>query len=212
MKKSLQQTAWYNPEIASDMVKGALCQLEGWQKLENSDHFPILQSLLTMIPPKLKKIADIGCGAGEISRVLDSYEYTGFDLPHIIEEVALKVNPNSRYDKIDIQKVDFDIFSSFDIVLCNSFISELGNGEDILNSLFKSSPRYIILHRQEVTRLSTYSEEYKTYGDLNTLKCVLSEDCIKEFLEFYDFSCPQAYRLSTNLYSFLFKKNEIPQS
>ena len=155
---------------------------------------------------------DIGCGAGEISRVLDSYEYTGFDLPHIIEEVALKVNPNSQYEKIDIQKVDFDIFSSFDIVLCNSFISELGNGEDILNSLFKSSPRYIILHRQEVTRLSTYSEEYKTYGDLNTIKCVLSEDCIKEFLEFYDFSCPQAYRLSTNLYSFLFKKNEIPQS
>ena len=212
MKKKCQKTAWYNPEIASDMVKGALCQLEGFDKLENSDHFPVLEALLKMIPSELKKLADIGCGAGEISRAFPGYDYTGFDLPHIIEQVALKVNPDSRYEKIDIQEVDFNVFSSFNIALCNSFISELENGEDILNSLFKSSPDYIILHRQEITKTGTYSKNYKTYGSLTTLKCILAEDSIKEFLDSYGFSCPQAFRVGPDLYSFLFKKNETPQS
>ena len=212
MKKSPQQTAWYNPKIASDMVKGALCQLEGWQKLENSDHFPVLEALLNMIPSDSKILADIGCGAGEISRAFPNYDYTGFDLPHIIEEVALKVNPDSRYKKIDIQEVNFDVFSSFNIALCNSFISELENGQDILNSLFDASPDYIILHRQEITKTGTYFKNYKTYGSLTTLKCILSEDSIKKSLDFYGFSCPQAFRVGPDLYSFLFKKNETTQS
>jgi|6_EtaG_2_1085325.scaffolds.fasta_scaffold01950_10 hypothetical protein len=212
MKKSPQPTAWYNPEIASDMVKGALCQLEGWQKLENSDHFPVLEALLKMIPSELKKLADTGCGAGEISRVFPSYNYTGFDLPHIIEEVALKVNPDSRYKKIDIQEVNFGIFSSFNIVLCNSFISELENGEDVLNSFFKSAPDYIILHRQEMTKAGTHSKDYETYGNLTTLKCILAEDSIKESCDLYGFSCLKAFRLGPDLYSFLFKKNEATTS
>ena len=212
MEKNPQRTAWYNPEISSDMIEGALANKPGWSRLEETEHFKVLKTLLGMVPRNLTELADIGCGAGEISRVFPSYNYTGFDLPHIIENVAFKVNPNSNYKKIDVQEVDFEIFSPYDIILCNSFISELKNGEEVLGSLFKLAPDYIILHRQEMTKTETHSKDYETYGNLTTLKCILAEDSIKKFLDLYGFSCLKAFRLGPDLYSFLFKKNEAATS
>ena len=234
MKKDSQKTAWYNPEIASDMVKGALCQLKGFNKLEDADHFPYLKDHLEKIPSPLKKLADVGCGAGEISRAFPNYDYIGFDLPHIVEEVALKVNPDSKYEKLDVVEAGSETirntFSSFDIVLCNSVISELENGESVLNSIFEASPNYIILHRQEIQpnpflkenpATTQILENYTTYGGLPTIKCVLSENSIMKMQKLHNFSCVQAFPITryslsdgsvSYLMSLLFKKNETPQS
>ena len=201
-------TAWHNPEITSDMVKGARCELEGWKKLEESDHFPALEGLLKIVPSNLKKLGDVGFGAGEISRVFPDYEYTGFDLPHVIENVAMEVNPTGNYEKIDINQVDFDIFSGYDIILCNSFISELPNGEDILNSLFSVKPKYILLHRQEIADDTTRSENYKTYGNLMTPKCILSNQFFNEAISLSNFSPLQAFSIAPSLFSILFKRND----
>jgi len=206
--KKYSPTAWHNPGITSDMVKGARCELEGWKKLEESDHFPALEGLLKTIPPNLKKLADLGCGAGEFSRVFPDYEYTGFDLPHVIENVAMEVNPMGNYKKIDINQVDFDIFSGYDIILCNSFISELPNGEDILNSLFSVKPKYILLHRQEITDDTMRSENYKTYGDLMTPKRILSNQFFNEAIPLYNFSPVRAFGIAPSLFSILFKRND----
>ena len=207
MKKT-PPTAWYNPEITSDMVKGARCELEGWRKLEEADHFPALERLLKIIPPNFKKLADLGCGAGEVSRVFPDYEYTGFDLPHIIVNVAQEINPTATYKKIDINDVDFNIFSSYDIILCNSFISELPNGDAILKSLFAARPKYILLHRQEISHESIHCEDYKTYGNLTTPKCILSNQFFTETLLSHDFSPLQAFNIPPALFSILFKRND----
>ena len=207
MEKNLL-TAWHNPEITSDMVKGARCELEGWKKLEEAEHFPALEALLKIVPSNLKKLGDIGCGAGEFFRVFPDYEYTGFDLPHVIENVAMEVNPTANYEKIDINQVDFGIFSNYDIILCNSFISELPNGDDILNLLFIARPKYILLHRQEITDDTIHCENYKTYGNLTTPKCVLSNQFFNKAISLYGFSPVQAFSITPALFSILFKRND----
>lgn len=169
MEKNLtNDVAWYNNTVLpQQMIDGALGNLPGWGRLEEAGHFGVLDGLVQSIKPD--SIADLGCGAAEVGRVYPSVNYTGLDLPHIIENVAKVVNPNLKYIEFDANKSDFTIFKDFDLIICNGFISELPNPLEILNKLLINMGKYLIIHRQyfdESTRLDTY----KTYGNLDTVR------------------------------------------
>ena len=70
-------SAWFNEDVLpSDMVKGATGE-KGWSKLEDAEHFKVLNQFISNLT--INKMVDIGCGAGELGRVLSNINYTGFD-------------------------------------------------------------------------------------------------------------------------------------
>jgi len=169
MEKNLtSEVAWYdNTVLPQQMIDGALGNLPGWGRLEEAEHFSVLDSLVQLI--SVNSIADLGCGAAEVGRLYAGSDYTGLDLPHIIENVAKVVNPNLNYIEFDANKSDYSILQKFDLIICNSFISELPNPLEVVEKLLTNMGRYLIIHRQyfdESTRLDTY----KTYGNLDTVR------------------------------------------
>lgn len=166
MKKN--ETAWYNEnELPKDMVERAIGKTK-WLSLENSDHFNPLNTLIIESNPK--KIADIGCGAGELGRVYNNIDYVGFDLPHIVDNVAKKVNPNLKYNYFDAYDYDYRKLREFDLIICNSFISELTKPIEVLRKILKNTENYLIIHRQYFTNEKTVLSSYNTYGGLSTTR------------------------------------------
>jgi hypothetical protein len=163
-----KNSAWFNDDtLPNEMINGAL-GANGWQKLENTTHFKTLDSLVKLSGGA--KIADIGCGAAELGRIYQNYEYTGFDLPHIIEKVSKVVNSNLNYEYFDADNFDYTRFKNYDILICNSFISELINPLDILEKILNNTSKSLIIHRQ-FFRGENEIITYDTYGGLSTTRC-----------------------------------------
>ena len=162
-----KESAWFNEDILpSDMVKGATGE-KGWVKLEDSEHFKVLNEMITNLI--INKIVDIGCGAGELGRVLSNFDYTGFDLPHIINKVSKIVNPNLKYVYFDADDFDYSVLKEYDLLVCNSFISELNNPIEVLTKLIDNTTCYLLIHRQFFSNETNFSK-YTTYGDLSTTR------------------------------------------
>lgn len=175
----MEKTAWYNNDVLPiEMVKSAM-GLTGWSRLENSTHFPYLNDLIKKCD--FKNIADIGCGAGEIGRVYSEFDYSGFDLPHIIENVSKKVNPNLKYFEFDAYDFDYSIFKNYDMLLCNSFLSELPEPIQVIKKILINTKKYLIIHRQYFSNNSEINE-YNTYGNLKTVRSFISENEFKNLL------------------------------
>jgi hypothetical protein len=181
MEENLKEdVAWYdNTVLPKQMVDGALGNIPGWTRLEQSGHFGVLDELVREANPI--SIVDLGCGAAEVGRVYSNINYTGLDLPHIIENVAKVVNPTLQYIEFDANTSDFTIFKDFDLIICNSFISELPNPLEILNKLLTNMGRYIIIHRQYFDD-STKFTNYKTYGNLDTVRSHIGRDDFNKLL------------------------------
>jgi trans-aconitate methyltransferase len=139
-------SAWFNEDVLpSDMVKGATGE-KGWSKLEDAEHFKVLNQFISNLT--INKMVDIGCGAGELGRVLSNINYTGFDLPHIINKVSKIVNPNLNYIYFNADDFDYSILKEYDLLVCNSFISELNNPIEVLTKLIDNTTNYLLIHRQ----------------------------------------------------------------
>jgi len=177
---TMKNTAWYDNKILhSEMVNGAL-GINGWQRLEFTPHFKILKEMVNKCQGK--KIVDLGCGAGELGRLLcDNYEYTGLDLPHIINEVAKIVNPNLNYEYFDANEFDYSHISKYDIIICNGFISELTNPLEVIEKIINNTKKNLIIHRQFFSK-NTEFVEYNTYGNLKTPRSYLGHDDFSNLL------------------------------
>jgi 2-polyprenyl-3-methyl-5-hydroxy-6-metoxy-1,4-benzoquinol methylase len=193
----MKKNAWYNNDILpTEMIKCALGKKKGWSKLEDTEHFLSLIDLIKKI--NFKYVADLGCGSAELGRILkNEYNYTGFDLPHIIENVSKKMNPDLNYISYDAYDFNYNVLGEFDLIICNSFISELQKPFEILENIFKHMKKYLIIHRQHFSH-QNYFINYNTYGELETIRAFLSVDDFKKILKFY--SIEQVHYIHNNSY------------
>lgn len=174
-----KKTAWYNTEtIPETMLKAVTGQLFGWKQLEDSDHYESLKSALH-ICSKSNSLLDLGCGAGEVSRVFNHFDYTGADLQHIIEKVAKKKNPDNKYLYFDANLDNLEFLQNYDLVLMNSFLSEIPDYFTILNKVLFNSKKYIVIHRQHFDTNNSRLVEYPSYGGVITTKTIIN------YQEFY---------------------------
>lgn len=173
-------TAWYDKNILpSEMVNGALGK-NGWKRLEFTEHFKILNDMV--LKCNGNKIADLGCGAAEVGRLYHgTHDYTGFDLPHIIQKVAKEVNQNLNYVEFDANNFDYSTLLEYDIIICNSFISELVNPLEILEKIINNTEKNLIIHRQFFSD-KTQLVEYNTYGNLKTTRSYIQYDTFLKLL------------------------------
>lgn len=173
---SKNKTAWYNADLLpKEMVKGALGGLWGSGRCENTEQFKLLMSFLENL--NFTKIADIGCGAGEIGRIYSQYDYLGLDLPHIINNVAKVVNPDLNYIDFDLNESSYEVLKEYDMVICNGVLCEVDNPLDKIKKILPNVDKYFLIHRQFFSD-SNQVKMYKTYGNLDTLTNVIN---MKEF-------------------------------
>lgn len=182
------KTIWYNDkEIPETMYKAVTGQISGWSQLEHSNHFNSLNQCFQECK-EAKSILDLGCGAAEVSRVFSNYDYAGADLEHIIKNVAEKKNPNKNYIIFDINLDDCAFLKKYDIVLMNSFLSEIPDYFKALNKVLLNSKKYIIVHRQEIQEMPSKLEEYVSYAGLTTTKTIINKKEFKNICSMNNFN------------------------
>ena len=175
-------TAWENIDtsdiLTKSMIEGALGITPGWLRLENTNHYQNLKKMIDKIT--FNSLGDIGCGAGEVGRVIKCNEYCGYDLPHVIEKVSKVVNPQSNYCEYNANNYDYTLFTRHDLLICNGFLSEIALPLGVLDKILKNTSKFLIIHRQPIIESSSNIIFYKTYGNLDTHEWRLSKS------EFYN--------------------------
>lgn len=154
-------TAWYSEHMPKKMMQ------TNFPHIVYSDHFESLKKCIDLIPRGANNLLDLGCGKAEISDAFPEYEYCGADLPHMIQKVSRVTRPRLKYVEFDAQVSEMDFISNFDIVIMNSFLSEIPNAEQILDKVLRRAKGYVIIHRQMIEE-QEHIETYSTYGDLKT--------------------------------------------
>jgi len=172
----MEKTAWQDEKIC-DLILN-----RNFPHIMHSDHFNSLHSCVEKIQDS-KKLIDMGCGNAEFGDIYKHIDYTGADLPHIIEKVALAQRPNFNYVKFDMFKDDLKFLGDYDVILINAFISEMKNPIDILSKILYHSKKYVIIHRQDVGEESRL-EKYTPYeSSLIATNCVILEQDLHKAIE-----------------------------
>tara|TARA_R110000824_G_scaffold232511_1_gene420566 strand:+ start:7605 stop:8228 length:624 start_codon:yes stop_codon:yes gene_type:complete len=172
-------------DIAAEMLRAARGEIPGFKSLELTEHFKSLSAAF-LRAADVNSILDLGCGAAEFGRLYGFFDYTGADLPHMIENVAKKKNPNLNFVTLDAYNSDFKFISEYDLVLVNAFISEVSKADEIFEKILDNSKNYILIHRQKIQRFNDCNVKYMEYiGYLNkTYTCsVFSADYFSDILE-----------------------------
>tara|TARA_R110001583_G_scaffold50847_2_gene158679 strand:- start:1237 stop:1872 length:636 start_codon:yes stop_codon:yes gene_type:complete len=169
-----KDTCWYDSKsVPEQMLLGAKGVL--WPVLEKSDHFPVLNTLMSSINNDAFTLLDIGCGAAEISRIYPSYYYTGADLAHIIKEVARKMHPQNSYVSFDIYEDDCHFIKDYDLVVMNAFIDVLEKPVTGLTKVLTNAPKYVLMHRQTFNdEKETHLYKYPSYGGVDSYQSVIN--------------------------------------
>ena len=184
-----KKTNWYNTSLVpKSMVEAAV--IRGESDLLSLKNYQVLDKLVKLTH-NCKTMGDVGCGASELGDIYKEFDYTGFDLPHIIDGVSKVINPNLKYIKFDAQTSDFSVFKNFDLIICNGFFSELPNPLEVLEKLLVNTKKYLIIHRQffEISKwfylqhqddgsehVKEKSEGYIGYGDLKFFRTYIHRD------------------------------------
>jgi len=189
-----------NDAIIDQMIKGSTGELWG-VRLEQSDHFPILKHLLDLT--NAKSLIDLGCGAGDVSRVWKQ-EYCGLDLDWVIEKVSKICNPNTSYQKIDFLKEGVSSLETSDCLLMNAFLDVQEDAFEILKDICSSKKfKFIIVHRQQITnKLNIKEKKYaSSYGNSKVPSSYIAWQELQQLLEIYQIS--PIIKWSGDFHSFL---------
>ena len=199
-------SAWLDKDKLPNAMLNA-----NFASLGNADHFPALKECFSIIKDNAKSIIDVGCGAAEASRVFSEYDYFGADLPHIVEKVSKHKNPDAKYITFNASNTDFLFLQDKDVVLMNSFISELSDWYLVLSKILINSKKYVVLHRQEVTDSNSYLQEYTTYGGLRTVKSIINKEQLHRLFYMNEFKIVKessSFPYNSNHRTYLLEKND----
>ena len=191
-----KKTCWYDThKTPEQMILGAQGVL--WPPLEDSDHFPILKELIQITEADSFSLLDIGCGAGELSRLYKNLYYTGADLPNIIRGVAMKMNPNRSYISFDIYDETKEplFIADYDLVVMNAFIDVLEKPIYGLKKILTNASKYVLIHRQTYhDEKETYLSKHPSYGGVS-YQSIVNRNTFEELLVSFDYENIKEIRL-----------------
>lgn len=169
-----EKTPWDNQEICKHILN------TNFPKLKDSNHFAALNECVKKIDSdSYKTILDIGCCKAELAETFPQFQYTGADLPNIIEGVSKKIRPSLSYVYFNAETDDYSFISNYDIIVMNSFLSEMPNGTETLNKILNHVKKYVVIHRQDIEEKTTVVNS-QTYGGMNTVNFVFSREDINK--------------------------------
>lgn len=152
-------TCWYS----KDHYKQVKIFIEKESQLITTKHGRVLKGLIDLIPESEKEFLDIGCGACMVSEMVNR-NYTGVDLPEMIEKLAKNNFPIIHTIKCDFLEDNIDFISNYDIVLMNAFIDAMQYPLETLDLILSKCKKYVIIHRQEIHNEKTKNYLNSAYG------------------------------------------------
>lgn len=190
----------YHDEFLKPFDKNQLCK-------KTYHHF-ILNKLIKLTNGN--KILDLGCGSGYLSKLfIPKFEYTGADLELMIEKSAKRNYPENTYINCDLMNDDLVWISNYDIIILSGVIDSMQYPLIILEKTLKNALKYIILHRQEITKNKTKSVINESYGGY-TYHSIINRNQLLGMFDFYKFKIVKELTLNYNWNnggnSFLLKK------
>ena len=139
---------WKSDQVYEHMLDGASGKL--WAKLENSSHWPVLKQMLDFCKSNgATSFCDVGCGAGALGHIYKDVEYTGADLPGIVQNVSRKFSPDLNFVEFDINE-DLSFMSNYDCLVLGAFIDVMEKPMEVLEKILASSKKYVVIHRQHL--------------------------------------------------------------
>jgi hypothetical protein len=133
-------------DIINQMISGSNGTLWG-KRLEQAGHYPLLRECLN-VTGQNGLLIDLGCGAGDVSRVWMG-DYLGIDLDWVIEKVA-KVCNQANYLSANLSESIPQLPRS-KCILMNAFLDVLENPIPVLNSVLDNADtEWVIVHRQKI--------------------------------------------------------------
>lgn len=167
-----------DPEIVEQLIDGSTGKL--WKnRLEQAGHYPLLKYCLDEVG-HTGLLIDVGCGAGDVSRVWKS-QYLGLDLDWVIEKVSKVCNP-SNYLSADLT-ASIPKLPSAKCVLMNAFLDVQEKPDEILErAMNEINTEWFIIHRQKIGK----SDGFVTgigYGNSSIPVSVMSTDTVNKFLK-----------------------------
>tara|TARA_R110000751_G_scaffold178688_1_gene284890 strand:+ start:39 stop:641 length:603 start_codon:yes stop_codon:yes gene_type:complete len=183
------RTAWHDQKMPEKMMQ------THFPHIIYSDHFDPLKECFDLIPNDVNSLLDLGCGKVEISDAFPEYKYCGADLPHIIQKVSKISKPSLEYVEFDATINSMNFVSSYEVVLMNSFLSELPNANTVLKRVLNHAKNYVLIHRQAIEE-DQRNELYDTYGNLSTVRYTFSKQ------EFDSIVCFNGFTETLNIPSF----------
>ena len=109
-----------------------------------------IKSLVDCIPDSENTLIDIGCGTGKASKTLQKYDYTGADLPDMIDDISKQVNPGLKFIKCDIIEDDISFISDYNIIYMDALIDIMQHPLKVLDCILDKCSKYVLLIRQEM--------------------------------------------------------------
>ncbi len=120
----------------------------------------LLKSFIDNI--EYKQCLDIGCGTCQIKELINGF-YVGVDLPEIINNVSRKLH-EQFYRQRDVTKDRIDFVGQYDLVIMSAFIDVMEKPIETLEKILKHCNKYVIIHRQELTKGKTVITKEPSYG------------------------------------------------
>lgn len=189
------------------MIKGSTGELWG-KRLEQSDHFSVLNNLLEAAG-QTGLLIDLGCGAADVSRVWKGV-YTGVDLDWVIEKVANNCNPGNKFIAGDATlESTIKTLPNADIFLMNAFLDVLENPHDIFDMIMTSNVNKIIVHRQRLTQDQEHHEIRGSYGNTEIPSSIMSLNRILMTIHKFPDAKFEILHWQSDIYSFIVVKNEV---
>lgn len=175
---------WNSNKIYESMLAGAKGKI--FPKLEDSSHWPVLKNYLDIVSQKgSKNLCDLGCGAASLGLLYDKLDYTGADLPNIIDNVS-KINAkNLNFIKFNIYD-NVNFLKEFDCIVLNAFIDVMKNPVEILDKILSCSVKHIIIHRQHIGN-QTKSWLTNSYNNMTSYQSQISINDLNNLIDKYKY-------------------------
>jgi putative methyltransferase (TIGR04325 family) len=200
-----KNTCWYSKGLAHSMS----IMHAKWKKVDEVENWIVLLKYLQYCKNNnAKTILDLGCGAGHHQKtefIRNNLDYTGADLPNVIDTSSVKIYPEGKYISLDIYSDKIEFIKNFDIVLMNAFIDVIEFPLDILNKVLTYINKFVILHRQRLSDKKTYIEKHQSYNGFTYISIINNNDFL-QILEKNNIEILEKNQIGTDYYSFLMEK------
>ena len=176
----MNSTAWHNQDICRHILATQ------FPPLRDSAHFKSINACVSRAVGN--SVLDIGCCKAEFAKTFPQFDYTGADLEHIINHVSKVLQPNLKYITFDTDQDEYSFINNYDIIVMNSFLSEIPQSLNVLDKILCNAKAYIVLHRQDIQESVNTLVEYSTYGGLKAVNSIINRDDFVNSLNRYNWT------------------------
>jgi len=152
----------------------------------------------------IKRIVDIGCGAGALCQLTQDYlngiDYLGYDYSESAINIAKKAWGDEKFIKKDYNKIERDEILETDLLVVNALCDVCPNGDKCIEKILSIDAKSILILRVETTESESYYTEYKAYGEVSTYSFHHNEKKMKDTIDKYSYKICSSIQSLKNIH------------